>query len=89
MKTSLTELQLIEDFLLVNTIAEDKVLMQARQILQPDLKQSVYWQKKTYRLIETYGRAQLRREILQVDKKLFSAPAHFSFSERIKSFFNK
>lgn len=89
MKTSLTELQLIEDFLLVNTSAEDKVLMQARQILQPDLKESVYWQQKTYRLIETYGRAQLRREIMQVDRMLFSAPAYFSFSERIKSFFSK
>lgn len=89
MKTSLNELQLVEDFLLVNTNAEDKVLMQARQILQPHLRESVYWQQKTYRLIETYGREQLRKEIKQVDQKLFTAPEYFSFSERIKRFFSK
>jgi hypothetical protein len=89
MKTSLNELQLIEDFLLLNTNAEDKVLMQARQILQPDLQESVHWQQKTYRLIETYGREQLRKEISQVHQKLFTAPAHFSFSERVKRFFIK
>jgi len=85
----LNELQLIEDFLLVNTNAEDKVLMEARQILQPDLQESVYWQEKTYRLIETYGREQLRKEISQVHQKLFTTPEHFSFSERVKRFFSK
>lgn len=89
MKTSLNELQLIEDFLLVNTNAEDKVLMQARQILQPDLQESVHWQQKTYRLIESYGREQLRKEIRQVHQKLFTAPEHASFSERVKRFFSK
>lgn len=89
MKTSLNELQLIEDFLLGSNNAEDKVLMQARRILEPNLQESVYWQQKTYRLIETYGREQLRREIRQVDQKLFTTPEHFSFSERIKRFFSK
>lgn len=88
MKTSLNELQLIEDFLLANT-NEDKVLMQARQILQPDLKESVYWQQKTYMFIETYGREQLRKEIRQIDQKLFTAPEHSSFREKIKRFFRK
>ena len=89
MKTSLNELQLIEDFLLLNTGAEDKVLMKARQILQPDLQESVYWQQKTYRLVETYGRKQLRKEIRQVHQKLFTAPAHSSFREKIKKLFGK
>jgi hypothetical protein len=89
MKTSLNELELIEDFLLGNTNAEDKVLMQARQILQPDLKESVYWQQKTYRLIDTYGREQLRKEIRQVHQMLFTAPEHLSFRERIQQFFSK
>ena len=89
MKTSLNELQLIEDFLLVNTNAEDKVLIHAQQILQPGLKESVYWQQKTYLFVETYGREQLRKEIRQVHQKLFATPEHFSFSERIKRFFSK
>jgi len=89
MKTSLNELQLIEDFLLGDTNAEDKLLMQARQILQPDLQENMYWQQKTYGLIETYGREQLRKEIRQVHQMLFTAPEHFSFSDRIKRFFSK
>lgn len=89
MKTSLNELQLIEDFLLLNTGAEDAVLMQARQILQPGLQESVYWQQKTYRLVETYGREQLQKEIRQVHQKLFTAPAYSSFREKIKKLFNK
>ncbi|MNJ93915.1 hypothetical protein D3C87_116020 [compost metagenome] len=89
MKTSLNELQLIEDFLLGDANAEDKVLMQARQILQPDLQESVYWQQKTYCLIETYGREELRKEIRQIHQTLLTAPEHFSFSERIKQFFSK
>lgn len=89
MKTSLNELQLIEDFLLLNINAEDKVLMQARQILQPGLQESVYWQQKTYRMVESYGRKQLRKEISQVHEKLFTASVHSSFRDRIKRLFSK
>ncbi|MEQ7799457.1 hypothetical protein ABDJ41_06550 [Pedobacter sp. ASV1-7] len=89
MKTSWNELKLIEDFLLANTNSEDKLLMEAHQILQPHLQESVYWQQKTYRLVETYGREQLRKEIQQVHQNLFTTPEHFSFSERIKRFFSK
>lgn len=88
MKTSWNELRLIEDYLLSGTKA-DKVLLEARFILQPDLQDSVLWQQKTYSLIKHYGRQQLIKEIEQVHEKLFTAPEHYSFRQRIMQLFSK
>lgn len=89
MKTSLNELLLIEDFLLTSPGGEEKVLMQARLLLQPELQESIHWQQKTYQLVETYGREQLRKEISQVHQKLFASPEYLSFRQRIMRLFSK
>ncbi|SMD14645.1 hypothetical protein [Pedobacter nyackensis] len=89
MKTSWNELLLIEDYLLSDRNEADKVVLEARMILQPDLKDSIFWQEKTYSLIEQYGRQQLRKEIEQVHGKLFTAPEHASFRQRIMQLFSK
>lgn len=89
MKTSLNELLMIEDFLLTNRGGEENTLMQARLLLQPELQESIHWQQKTYQLVETYGREQLRKEISQVHQKLFTAPEHLSFRQRIMRLFGK
>lgn len=89
MKTSWNELLLIEDYLLSDRKEADNVLLEARIILEPDLKDSVFWQEKTYRLIQQYGRQQLRKEIEQVHEKLFTAPEHYSFRQKIKQLFGK
>lgn len=89
MKTSWNELMLIEDYLLSDKKGADRMLHEARVILQPGLKDSVFWQEKTYQLIQQYGRQQLRKEIEQVHEKLFTAPEHRSFRERIIALFGK
>lgn len=89
MKTSLNELQLIEDFLLADPAGEEKILMQARQILQPALQESIHWQQKTYRLVNAYGREQLKQEISRVHQMLFTAGEHLSFRQKVLHFFNK
>jgi hypothetical protein len=89
MKTSLNELALIEEFLLDSPGNEEKLLMQARLILQPGLKESLYLQKKTYELANIYGREKLRKEITQVHQQLFTDLRHRTFRERIVQFFAK
>lgn len=89
MRTSLNELTLMEDFLLSNVSDEDKVLMQARLVLQPELQESMYLQQKTYRLVNSYGREKLQKEITQVHQKLFTAAAHLSFRRKIMRFFKR
>lgn len=89
MKTSWNELRLIEDFLLSDTDTEDILLFEANLLLQPNLKESVFWQQKTYSLVHKYGRLQLRKEIEQVHEKLFTAPEHHSFGQKIMQLFGK
>lgn len=89
MKTSWNELLLIEDYLLSGRKEADRILFEARIVLQPDLKESVFWQEKTYNLIQQYGRQQLRKEIEQVHEKLFTAPEHYSFRQKIMRLFGK
>ena len=89
MKTSWNDLMLIEDFLLGNKGGEECTLMQARLILKPELQESMYWQQKTYQLVSTYGREQLRTEISQVHQKLFTGTEHLSFRQKVMRFFSK
>lgn len=89
MKTSWNELLLIEEYLLSDRKEVDRILLEARIILQPNLKDSVFWQEKTYSLIQQYGRQQLRKEIEQVHEKLFTAPEHYSFRQKIIQLFGK
>ncbi|MEJ2903670.1 hypothetical protein WAE58_14595 [Pedobacter panaciterrae] len=89
MKTSWNELRLIEDFLLSDTDTEDILLFEANLLLQPNLKESVFWQQKTYSLVHKFGRLQLRKEIDQVHEKLFTAPEHHSFRQKIMQLFGK
>ncbi|WP_285057483.1 hypothetical protein [Pedobacter ginsengisoli] len=90
MKTSLNDTRLIEAHLLGKATAEERVLFEARLILQPDLKQSMYWQQKTCHLVKLYGRQQLKKEIEQAHQKLFSsATPHQSFRQKILRLFNR
>jgi hypothetical protein len=89
MKTSLNELRLIEDYLLSGREDEESFLFEAKLILQPELKEHVYWQKKTYQIVEDYGRKQLKTEIEKVHQTLFDTNEHLSFRQRIMRLFSK
>lgn len=89
MKTSWNELRLIEDHLLSATSSGEKILFEAQLLLQPDLQESVHWQQKTYDLVQKYGRQQLRKEIEQVQQRLFTAPEHASFKQKILRLFGQ
>ena len=83
MRTSLNEIREIEEHLLKQHSPEEDLLFQARLILYPSLKEKVLWQQKVYELVRAYGRKKLREEIEEVHQKLFSAPEHKSFREKI------
>ncbi len=87
MKTSWNDLRLMEACLTGQATAADRALMEARMLVQPQLREEMYWQKETYDIIREYGRQQLRREIEQVHQALFTHPQHRSFREKIIGFF--
>src|SRR5690606_40796495 len=61
MRTSLNEIEQIEKYLLGGLKSEDRLLFQAELLLNPQKAENVYWQQKTYQLIQAYGRSEERR----------------------------
>ena len=89
MKTSLNELRLIEHYLLSDDKDGESLLFEAKMILQPELKQQVYWQNKTYQMVRDYGRKQLKNEIDNIHETLFNTDEHRSFRQKVMRLFSK
>jgi hypothetical protein len=89
MKTSLNDLRLTEDYLLSNKEDGSHCLFAAKMILQPELGEEVYWQKKTYQVVQDYGRKQLKMELEKIHDTLFNTRKHQTFRQRIMRMFNQ
>ncbi|MEL1242682.1 hypothetical protein AAEO56_00295 [Flavobacterium sp. DGU11] len=89
MKTSWNDMQAIEGYALSSGNPEDRVLFQARLLLEPQLKASVHWQQETYALAREYGRLKLKTEIEEVANEVFTAKKHESFRQKIRNIFSK
>ena len=87
MRTSLNEIEQIEKYLLGGLKSEDRLLFQAELLLNPQKAENVYWQQKTYQLIQAYGRKQLKQEIEAVHQKLFTQPARQNFRQKVLALF--
>jgi hypothetical protein len=89
MMTSWNETEQIEAHLLGRHDTGNALVFEARMLLDPELSDKIVWQKKTYSIIQTYSRRQLKKEIEAVHQKLFTQPEHTSFSQKIRRLFNK
>ncbi|GGG99822.1 hypothetical protein [Pedobacter zeae] len=89
MKTLLNELGLIEHYLLSDRKDGESFLFEAKMILEPELKEQVYWQQKTYQAVRDYGRKQLKNEINNIHETLFNTEAHQSFRQKVMRLFRK
>lgn len=89
MKTSWNDTRQIDAHIAGEMHAEDALVFEARLLLEPELADNVLWQQKTHAIIKNYGRRQLLNEIEAVHQKLFTVPAHRSFSQRIRQLFTK
>ncbi|MFI5159698.1 MAG: hypothetical protein ACHQHN_00405 [Sphingobacteriales bacterium] len=89
MRTSLLEIEQIEAHLMLRSEPGDALVFEARLLLDPELKDKVLWQQKTYSIIRQYGREQLKSEIEAVHQKLFTGVEHYSFRQKIMRLFIK
>ena len=89
MRTSLLETEQIEAHLMRLTEPGDALVFEARILLEPELRDKMQWQEKTYCIIRQYGRNQLRQEIENVHQKLFHEEQHQSFRQKIMRLFSK
>lgn len=88
MRTSLNEIKKIEDHLFQKSAKEDSLLMEARLILDPALRDKFVWQEKTYEVIKMYGRKKMKEDLDAIHRKLFLDPEHESFKNKILKIFN-
>ena len=89
MRTSLNDIQQIDDYLLQYAGKTDRALFEARLILKPALQESLLWQQKTYDIIRQHSRRRLKAEIESVHQHLFTEPEHISFRRKIQRIFSK
>jgi hypothetical protein len=84
----MNELQQLEYYLQGKLLPDERLLMEARLLLDVQLGDKLTWQQKTYSLIKTYGRKKLRTEIEQVSSRMFSEEKFKSFRKTIQTIFN-
>ena len=87
MMTSWNETEQIEAHLSGRLDTGNALVFEARMLIEPELSDKIIWQQKTYGVIQSYGRRQLKREIEAVHQKLFTQPEHTSFSQKIRRLF--
>jgi hypothetical protein len=87
MKTSLTNIKETEDFLLNNLTPENRLLYQAKLLLNPILRAKTSLQQKTYVLVQLYGRRKLKSEIAAVEERIFTDAQHSSFQQNVNNIF--
>lgn len=89
MRTSLNDLQLIEESLNGTIRPENALLLRAKELLDPEWNENIRAQQQAYQLIQQYGRQQLRMEIAAADEKIFRSAAHAGFRKKIFRLFFK
>ncbi|WP_417366750.1 hypothetical protein [Flavobacterium beibuense] len=87
MKTSWNNTVMTDNYLNGECSGEEKVLFEARLLLEPDLKENLHWQKTTRAIVQQYGRQQLKAEVEQVAHHVFTAGKYVSFREKVFSLF--
>ena len=89
MRTSLNNIKEIDDHVLGLAAPQDGLLFEAKMILNPELRLDVAWHRQTLKLVQQYGRKQLRADIEAAHQQLFTQPEHRSFRETILRFFKR
>ncbi|MBS1526100.1 MAG: hypothetical protein JST19_10655 [Bacteroidetes bacterium] len=89
MRTSLIETEQIEAHLLQLAEPGDTLVFEARLLLEPELRDKMIWQQKTYSVVRKYSREELKKEIEAVHQRLFTEAKHTSFRQKIIGIFSK
>jgi hypothetical protein len=83
------ETQQIEHYVLNTLPHEEKLLMDAKLLLDKDLNERLLLQKQTYAMVQQYGRKLLRAEIENVHGMMFSESKFQNFRKKIFNIFKK
>jgi len=87
MRTSWNNTQRIERYLLGNLSASDKLVFEFQLMLRPKLRKELYFQKKTYQLVQLYHRKKLKEELETLHQQIFDDPDKVVFQQAIYRLF--
>lgn len=74
MRKQLEELKELDQYIFHQLADEDKLIMQARMILSPVMKENWWHQLKAHKLIRLFGREQKRAELNTIHQHLMADP---------------
>ena len=87
MMTSLNNARLIEAYLQNKLSPLNRLMFEARLILNPDLRSDLHYQEKTYRVVKMYHRKQLKVEFEEMYQRICSNPDNVTFQQNIHQIF--
>lgn len=87
MRTSLNSIQLTEEYINGQLPTGDKLLFEAKMLLDHNMLTDVKAQRQAVELVKQYGREQLRAEIETVHQTLFNNKQHRTFARRVMGLF--
>ncbi len=89
MRTTLHDIQQIENYLFRQMNEQALQDFQIRLLTEPHLQQDVERQTEAYALVKAYGRKKLKAELEAVHERLMRQPHQSNFLRMIKHIFNK
>lgn len=88
MRTSLNNILETEQYLAGQLTPEDRLMYDARLIVDTDLKEQTRWQQHTYDVVRAYGRMQFKDQLNQLHECLMTEPQHIRFRNKIRNIFS-
>lgn len=89
MRTSLHEALAIEQYIFNKQAPENRLVTEAKMIIDPELQSKVTAQQQVYQLVNQFGRTELKKELDSIYNKLMHQPQHRSFAQRIMRLFSR
>jgi hypothetical protein len=89
MRTSLIDIEKIENWLLERGDIQERLLTESRVLSNTEWRDQAQWQSESYELIRLYGREKLREEIKVIEHNVFHTKKHQRFQNLIKSVFTR
>lgn len=88
MRASLNEIKQIDAFITGKLPAESSLLIEANQLINPQLKMKIFWQRKVHEVLRLYHQKKIKQELNSMHDKIFNEPQNSNFKRNILTLFN-
>lgn len=87
MKTSISDVIQTEKFILDELPADERVLFEARLIVESDLRFNILYHRLVHRLVAFNHRRKIKLELENIHERLFQDPNKLHFKESVLKHF--